>query len=49
MDRYDYKKVLGKIEQKALNRMTDFLFSLPFFAAWTRGSIQRFQYFFTNN
>ena len=39
MVRYDYKKILGKIEQKRLNQLTDFLYSLPYFANWTRGSI----------
>ena len=39
MDRSDYKKVLGKIEQKAMNRLTDFLYSLPFFQTWTKGSL----------
>ena len=47
MDRYDYKKVLAKIEQKKMNKMIDFLYSLPYFGSWTRGSIQKFQYFFT--
>lgn len=45
MDRNDYKKVLGKLEQKRMNRLTEFLYSLPFFLNWTRGSIQKFQYF----
>ena len=39
MDRNDYKKVLGKLEQKTMNRLTDFLYSLPFFLTWTRGSL----------
>ena len=48
MDRNDYKKVLGKLEQKNMNRLTDFLYSLPFFLNWRRGSLQKFQYFLSH-
>lgn len=47
VDRYDYKKVLGKIEQKRINHMTDYLQSLPYFKKWTRHAIAKLQYFFT--
>ena len=43
-----YKKVLLKVEQKRLNKMVDFLHSLPFFKNWTRTTISKFQYFFTH-
>lgn len=46
MDRQTYRKVLGKIEQKRLNKAVDFLQSLPFFSSWTRSTISKFQYLF---
>ena len=46
MDRTTYRKVLGKIEQKWLNKSVDFLQSLPFFSSWTRSTISKFQYLF---
>lgn len=39
--------MLLKIEQKRLNSTIDFLHSLPYFEAWTRSTIAKFQYFFT--
>lgn len=47
VDRYDYKKVLGKIEQKRMNHMIDYLISLPYFKHWTRHAVAKLQYFFT--
>ncbi len=46
VDRYDYKKVLGKIEQKRMNRIIDYLQSLPYFKHWTRHAVAKLQYFF---
>jgi CRP-like cAMP-binding protein len=39
MNKSDYQKVLSRIEQKNLNKIIDFLHSLPYLRPWTRTAL----------
>ena len=46
LEKYDYQKVLGVIQEKILNRKINFFKNLQIFADWTRGAIAKATYYF---
>ena len=47
LEKEDYNKIYGEIQEKILNEKIDFFKSLPIFQEWTRASIAKLTYFFT--
>lgn len=46
VDRQDYKRVMGRLEQAKMNKIVEFLASLPYFISWTRHAVAKLHYFF---
>ena len=47
LEKEDYNKIYGAIQEKILNEKIDFFKSLPIFSGWTRASVAKLTYFFT--
>jgi len=45
LSKEDYEKVLGKIEHAKLNKLVDFLKSVPSFKHWSKSALLKLQYF----
>jgi len=46
LSRSDYGKVLGKIDEAAMNKLVEFLKGTPHFKAWTKNALSKLSYFF---
>lgn len=47
LEKKDYLRILGKLEQVKLDEIVDFLLSLPLFKGWGKQATQRISYYFT--
>lgn len=47
LEKKDYLRILGKLEQVKLDEIVDFLLSLPLFHGWGKQATQRISYYFT--
>ena len=47
VERSDYKRVIGRLERAKMDKIVDFLSSLPYFINWTRHTVAKLHYFFT--
>mgnify|MGYP003563412372 FL=1 len=47
LNKKDFRRILGRFEEKRNNLKVNFLYSLPFFKDWTRMAMQKFSYYFS--
>lgn len=47
LEKGDFLRIIGKIEERKLARKIDFLQKLPMFVRWTKGSLTKLSYAFT--